>query len=86
MEKLVQSKHVKLESEDPDATATNETVEDISQDLEESKEQGIAPRTGSLTAVAIASLVRSEILAIAEPHMCAPHSNVSNRKTVRDYI
>jgi hypothetical protein len=43
IEKLIQSKHVKPESENTDASAANDTVEDISQDLEESKAQGMAP-------------------------------------------
>jgi hypothetical protein len=43
MEKLIQSKHIKPESENPDSSAANDTVEDFSQDLEESKEQGMAP-------------------------------------------
>jgi hypothetical protein len=43
MEKLIQSKHVKLESENTDEYAADDIVEDISQNLEESKEEGMPP-------------------------------------------
>jgi hypothetical protein len=58
MEKLVQSKHVKLENEDPDTSAPNDIVEDISQDLEESKEQGTAP-TVETTMEEVQALVKN---------------------------